>query len=88
MDYEEEQALQERYNEMLDECNPMIKIGTLEYTPSQVLEAVDPIAYKIGLSEFSDYENLCEMCEDNEKEHPEGKWCTSCKDDYKESENE
>jgi len=28
---------------------------------------------------------LCEICESNEKEHPEGKWCTSCKDDFKES---
>ena len=28
---------------------------------------------------------LCEICESNEKEAPEGKWCTSCKDDFKES---
>ena len=26
---------------------------------------------------------LCEMCESNPKEHLEGKWCTSCKDDFK-----
>ena len=31
---------------------------------------------------------LCEMCESNHKENPEGKWCTSCKDDYKESDND
>ena len=30
---------------------------------------------------------LCEICESNPKENPEGKWCTSCKDDYKESDN-
>ena len=28
--------------------------------------------------------NTCEICEENPKENPEGKWCTSCKDDYKE----
>lgn len=33
-------------------------------------------------------DNSCEMCESNEKESPEGKWCTSCKDEYKESDNE
>ena len=32
--------------------------------------------------------DLCEMCESNEKENHEGKWCTSCKDDYKESDND
>jgi hypothetical protein len=32
-------------------------------------------------------EDMCEMCESNEKESNEGKWCTSCKDDYKESES-
>jgi len=55
-DYEKEQALRERYNEMLDECFPAFKIGTLEYPASQVFEAVDPIAYTIGLSEHQDYE--------------------------------
>ena len=28
------------YDDMLDECTPMIVIGTLEYSPSQVLKAV------------------------------------------------
>lgn len=30
---------------------------------------------------------LCEICESNEKEYTEGKWCASCKDQFKESEN-
>jgi hypothetical protein len=32
--------------------------------------------------------DLCEICESNEKEYDEGKWCTSCKDDFKESDND
>jgi hypothetical protein len=28
-------------------------------------------------------DDLCEICESNEKENPEGKWCTSCRDDFK-----
>ena len=56
-DYEKEQALRESFNEMLDECHPPITIGSLTYSPSQVLEAVDPVAYRIGLSEHEDYLN-------------------------------
>jgi hypothetical protein len=32
--------------------------------------------------------DLCEICESNEKEYDDGKWCTSCKDDFKESDND
>ena len=31
-------------------------------------------------------EDLCESCESNPKEDPEGKYCTSCRDEFKESE--
>ena len=31
---------------------------------------------------------LCDSCESNEKEFPEGKYCASCKDDFKESDND
>ena len=31
---------------------------------------------------------LCEICESNEKEYAEGKWCASCKEDFKESDND
>lgn len=43
--------------------------------------------YKTG--QWGKFENnSCEICEENQKENPEGKWCTSCKDDYKESNND
>lgn len=32
--------------------------------------------------------SLCEICESNEKEYEEGKWCSSCKDDFKSSDND
>jgi len=49
-----EDQLRESFNLALDEQD-LIKIGTLEYLPSVVLEAVDPIAYRIGLSEHADF---------------------------------
>ena len=49
-----EDELREQFNEALDE-QELIKIGTLEYLPSVVLAAVDPVAYRIGLSEYADF---------------------------------
>ncbi len=39
------------------------------------------------LSNNNQEQELCEICESNEKEYTEGKWCASCKDQFKESEN-
>ena len=45
--------MKDAYDEMLDSYGP-VKIGSLEYSASWVLEQVDPIAYRIGLDEYSD----------------------------------
>ena len=47
-----ENEAENMFDEMLDECNPVVKIGTLEYSPSWVLKRVDPIAYRVGLSDY------------------------------------
>jgi hypothetical protein len=49
-----ETEIEEQYNEMLDECYPVVKIGYMEFYPSQILKNCDPIAYQIGLSEYMD----------------------------------
>ena len=47
-----ENEAENMFDEMLDECNPVFKIGTLEYSTSWVLKRVDPIAYRVGLSDY------------------------------------
>ena len=42
------------YDEMIDDCTPMVKVGSLEYLPSRVLKEVDPIAYRCGLNDYLD----------------------------------
>ena len=42
----------EMYDSMLNECNPVVKIGYLEFDPAYALKELDPIAYNVG---FSDY---------------------------------
>ena len=49
-----ELELEERFDEMLDETNDLVKIGSLTYLPSQVLKNVDPIAYRIAKYDFAD----------------------------------
>ena len=44
--------IEELYDDMLDDCYPMVKIGTLEYLPSRVLKEVDPIAYRCGMNDY------------------------------------
>jgi hypothetical protein len=47
-------TIEQQFDELLDECYPVVKIGYAEFYPSQILKNCDPIAYQIGLSEFED----------------------------------
>lgn len=49
-----ETELQERFDEMLDDCYEPITLGFGKYYASDILKNCDPIAYRIGLSEFED----------------------------------
>ena len=44
-------TVEEQYDELLDLYGP-VRIGTLTYDASRVLREVDPIAYRVGLSDF------------------------------------
>lgn len=49
-----EYELQERYEDMLDDCHPMVCIGDMQYEPSRVLREVDPIAFRAGMLDYAD----------------------------------
>ena len=44
----------ETYDDMLDECNEEVKIGSLSYPVSYVFKRVDEIAYRCGLNDYAD----------------------------------
>ena len=46
--------IEELYRDLLDEIYEPIKFGELEYCPSQVLEAVDPTAFRMGCNDNAD----------------------------------
>ena len=53
---------EEMFDEMLDECYPVVKIGELTFYPSQILKECDPIAYRIGVSEYEDMVDEDQAC--------------------------
>ena len=50
-DYE----LEERYIEMLNEVYGTVNIAGLEYDTAQALKETDPIAYRVGLSDYESF---------------------------------
>lgn len=55
-----------QYNDMLNECYAPMKIDYMEFEASEVLEKLDPIAYRCGLNDY--YDSICDeyYCEDME----------------------
>ena len=48
------EVTEEQFDEFLDEIDEEVHIGTLTYMPSQVLKAVDPVAYRLAKEEYED----------------------------------
>ena len=49
-----ESELEERFAELLDECYDKVKVGCCEFFPGDVLKAMDPTSFRIGVSEQCD----------------------------------
>ena len=56
-----ESELDERFDDMLDECYDELRIGELSWAPSVALERLDPVAYRCYRADFlSEFEELTE----------------------------
>ena len=58
--------LEESFDEMLDDCYPVVKIGEMTFSPSQVLKNCDPVAYRVSVSDYEDFLAENEDGEDEE----------------------
>jgi hypothetical protein len=56
LEYEVSEYCSDNYDEWIDEVSDEVVIGSLHYSPSQVLQAVDPIAYSCGVSDYESSE--------------------------------
>lgn len=48
----------DRYDDMLDECNPVALPHMGGFDPADVLRALDPIAYRCGFYDWLDSEDI------------------------------
>jgi hypothetical protein len=46
--------LEELYRDMIDECEPVVKVGGLSFTPSRIIEELDPTAFRCGVNDYAD----------------------------------
>ena len=60
-DYE----LEELYKDFLNDSLETVKIMGMEYEPARVLQEIDPIAYRVGFSDWLDGQDNCEDCDKN-----------------------
>jgi len=47
-----DKELEALYDEMLDDCYGTIDVCGYSYSPSEVLKAVDPVAYNIEVNDY------------------------------------
>lgn len=59
MEYKTEKEAYEGYDEYLDE-SPDVVICDLSYPPSMVLKLVDPTAYRVGFSDYMEWNTIAE----------------------------
>ncbi len=54
-EYLTESEMEDRYIELLDEIYDEVKIGNLTVSAGDVMKTMDPIAFRIGVSEEADH---------------------------------
>ena len=57
--FELDLEIKESFIDLLNDVYPTVKIGYSTFTPAEILECCDPVAFSIGLIEHEDY--LAEM---------------------------
>ena len=85
---EVEKYTEEDYDNFLDECYPMVEMGSMSWSPSYVLSELDPIAYRCGFSDFQEYETkyVCPICGEEHEEEEEALYC--CQEEEDETEDD
>jgi len=58
-DFEKNLEIKESFIDLLNDVYPEVKIGFSTFTPAEILECCDPVAFELGLVEHEDY--LAEM---------------------------
>lgn len=76
-EHEVEKITEEQYDEMLDEQGD-VHIGSLTFSPSEIIKKLDPIAYRCGFNDIQEYETHyhCPICDtDHETDEDAALYC-------------
>jgi len=46
--------LDQLYRDMLDECEPEVKVAGLSFCASRIVEELDPVAFRCGVNDYAD----------------------------------
>ena len=46
--------LEQLYRDMLDECEPEVKVAGLSFCASRIVEELDPVAFRCGVNDYAD----------------------------------
>ena len=46
--------LEQLYRDMLDECEPEVKVAGLSFCASRIVEELDPTAFRCGVNDYAD----------------------------------
>ena len=57
----------DEYEELLDELYEEVKIGDLTFSPGRIVRGLDPIAFRVGVADYSS-EYFTEYPDDDEEE--------------------
>jgi len=69
-----EHDLRDRYRDFINDCYEPCRIGELSYAPSQVLERVDPTAFRCGFNDWLDAEDWREVDDEEACDEDESTW--------------
>jgi len=64
--FERDLTIKESFIDLLNDIYSEVKIGYSTFTPAEILECCDPIAFNIGVIEHEDYMLECGMLDDEE----------------------
>ena len=53
--FEKDLDIKDSFIDFLNDIYPSVKIGYSTFTPAEILECCDPVAFAIGLVEHEDY---------------------------------
>ena len=85
---EREKYSEQQYDEILDE-EGAVNVAGMKFYPSDILKNCDPIAYRCGLSDIQEYEDIyiCPICgEEHEDDEDAAKYC--CQEEEEEETEE